>query len=141
MRISFRRALPFIGALAAMNCCIPASLAQDASEAIERNALRRQQQSDAFALRSRQAAEETRAQSTDRETQAALRALHAEQRRQQDALHADQLHRLQRSDALPDTPSQRAAERAERARMEQESAAQLRHFDAQRSPGSPPRKR
>lgn len=134
-----RRTLALLGALVIMTS-VAASLAQDTRDAVERNQLQRRQQSDAFTLRSRQAAEETRAQSADRETRAGMRALHAEQRRQQDALHADQLQRLERNAALPDTPARQAAERAERARMEQESAAQLRHFDAQRPLGTPRRR-
>lgn len=135
-----RRTLALLGALVIMTS-VAASLAQDTRDAVERNRLQRQQQSDAFTLRSRQAAEETRAQSADRETRAGMRALHAEQRRQQDALHANQLHRLERNTAMPDTtPARQAAERAERARMEQESAAQLRHFDAQRPLGTPRRR-
>lgn len=134
-----RRTLALLGALVIMTS-VAASLAQDTRDAVERNRLQRQQQSDAFTLRSRQAAEETRAQSADRETRAGMRALHAEQRRQQDALHANQLYRLERNTAMPDTPARQAAERAERARMEQESAAQLRHFDAQRPLGTPRRR-
>lgn len=98
---------------------------------IDRNLLLQQQQSDAFALRNRQATETLRARSRSAEEQTALQRLHADQRRRQHALHSRQQQRLDSDRIAPDTPAQQAARRAEQAHMAQERQAQLRQFDAE----------
>lgn len=95
---------------------------------IDRNLLLQQQQSDAFALRSRQAAEELRARSRSTEDQRTLRNLHADQRRRQDTLHSRQQQRFDSGRGAPDTPAQRADRHVEQTRMAQERDAQLERF-------------
>ncbi len=110
--------------------CVGATAAADRLP-IDRNLLLQQQQSDAFALRNRQAAEALRARSRSAEEQTSLQSLHADQRRRQHALHSRQQQRLDSDPAMPDTPAQEAARRAEQAHMAQERKAQLRQFETE----------
>lgn len=110
---------------------VPAARAADRAP-IERNLLLQQQQSDSFALRNRQAAEELRARSLSRDEQAAMRGLHAQQRQEQDTLHDQQRRRLDSLRVQPETPASRAARRIERNHMEQESQMQMQRFERAR---------